>query len=196
MDRERRLEHHETGQNAKKSGEWKLIDTLLLVLMVTLVGSMGSIGITEHAFAEETEMMIMDFSNEPENVIYLVGGCLWDIEHLMASIPSVYYTNDSAKATVERIADLERSRSPEFYVEIGPLLNYYPAEAYHQDYLANNPFDCCYILKEEIKLFSFLSIDSGDYQKPAAEVIRDMLTEEQNHVTQESGTEYPFRNEF
>ena len=40
----------------------------------------------------------------------------------------VYYTNETAKQTVERIADLERSRSDKFYVEIGPLLNYYAAE--------------------------------------------------------------------
>ena len=108
----------------------------------------------------------------------------------------VYYTNDKAKATVERIAEIERSRSPEFYVEIGPLLNYYPAEEYHQDYLANNPLGYCHIPREEIALFSTLRIDPGDYQKPAEETIRDTLTAEQYNVTLESGTEYPFRNEF
>ncbi|MBR2060661.1 MAG: peptide-methionine (R)-S-oxide reductase, partial [Tidjanibacter sp.] len=36
----------------------------------------------------------------------------------------------------------------------------------------------------------------GDYQKPAAEVIRDNLTAQQYYVTQESGTEYAFQNEF
>lgn len=108
----------------------------------------------------------------------------------------VYYTNDQAKETVERIADIERSRSKEFFVEIGPLQNYYPAEEYHQDYLEKNPGGYCHVPWEEIKLFSKLQIDPGDYQKPAAETIRDKLTEEQYRVTQESGTERPFDNEF
>ena len=47
----------------------------------------------------------------------------------------VYYTNDKARETVERIADIERGRSEKFFVEIGPLKNYYPAEEYHQNYL-------------------------------------------------------------
>lgn len=220
--------------------------------------------------ANQSEVYLMDFSNESENVIYLAGGCFWGIEHLMASIPGVidaqsgyangrnpedanyeticatdtgfretvrveydpeqvsldallmayfyvidptvqnrqgndigtqyqtgvYYTNDAAKETVERIAAIERSRSSEFFVEIGPLLNYYPAEDYHQNYLANNPFGYCHIPMEEIRLFSSLRIDPGDYQKPAEEAIRDKLTSEQYYVTQESGTEYAFMNEF
>ena len=36
----------------------------------------------------------------------------------------VYYTNDRAKETVERIAEIERSRNREFHVEIGPLLSF------------------------------------------------------------------------
>ena len=108
----------------------------------------------------------------------------------------VYYTNDEAKETVERIAAIERGRSKRFEVEIGPLVNYYPAEEYHQNYLEKNPMGYCHIPRDEIELFSRLRIDPGDYAKPAAEAIRDKLTAEQYKVTQESGTEAPFANEF
>ena len=108
----------------------------------------------------------------------------------------VYYTNENSKAVVERIAELEKSRVREFHVETGPLINYYTAEEYHQNYLEKNPFGYCHIPRDEIKLFSELRIDPGDYVKPAAEAIRDKLTREQYMVTQEDDTESPFRNEF
>ena len=108
----------------------------------------------------------------------------------------VYFTNESAKETVERIAEIERGRSEKFFVEIGPLKNYYPAEEYHQNYLEKNPNGYCHIPRAEMELFSRLRIDPGDYQKPAAESIRDKLTAEQYRVTQESGTERAFTGEF
>ena len=108
----------------------------------------------------------------------------------------IYYTNDRAKETVERIVEIERGRSEAFAVEVGPLVNFYPAEEYHQDYLDKNPGGYCHIPPKEIELFSRLRIDPGDYQKPARQAIRDKLTAEQYRVTQEQGTEAPFRNEF
>ena len=47
-----------------------------------------------------------------------------------------------------------------------------------------------------MKLLSELRVDPGDYKRPAAEVIRQKLTKEQYHVTQESGTERAFTGEF
>ena len=108
----------------------------------------------------------------------------------------VYYADNASKESVERIATLERGRRKKFAVEIGPLVNFFPAEEYHQDYLDKNPNGYCHISRAEIELFSQLRIDPGDYKKPAAEAIRDKLTDEQYRVTQESATERPFQNEF
>ena len=108
----------------------------------------------------------------------------------------IYYTNDKARETVERIAEIEKGRRKKFLVEIGPLWNYYPAEDYHQDYLEKNPGGYCHIPREEMEMFSKLRIDPGDYKKPAAEFVRDKLTEEQYRVTQESGTERAFTGEY
>ncbi len=219
---------------------------------------------------ESITMEQMDFSNEPENVIYLAGGCFWGAEKLMQSIPGVldvtsgyangtgeadaryetvcgggtgfretvrveydpekvsldalllayfyvidpslenrqgndvgtqyqagvYYTNEKARETVERIAAIEAGRTDKFSVEIGPLYNFYPAEEDHQDYLDKNPGGYCHIPVEEIKLFSTLTIDPGDYQRPADEVIREKLDEAQYQVTQERATERAFANEY
>ncbi len=108
----------------------------------------------------------------------------------------IYYTNTQAQAVVERIAELERGRHKVFAVEVGPLKNYYPAEEYHQNYLDKNPGGYCHISPAKIKLLSTLKIDAGAYKKPAAKTIRDKLTAEQFQVTQQNGTELPFRNEF
>lgn len=108
----------------------------------------------------------------------------------------IYYTDEESGKTAERIAAIERGRSREFHVEIGALKNYYPAEEYHQNYLEKNSFGYCHVPRELIEMFSKRRIDPGNYPKPAQELIRERLTAEQYYVTQENGTEYPFKNAF
>ena len=88
----------------------------------------------------------------------------------------LYFTNESARETVKRIAEIERGRSEKFFVEIGPLKNFYPAEEYHQNYLEKNLNGYCHIPRAEMELFSRLHIDPGDYQKPAAVVEKEDLS--------------------
>ena len=51
----------------------------------------------------------MDFSKEPENVIFLAGGCFWGIEQLMQSIPGVIDARSGyANGTCEADADYKK----------------------------------------------------------------------------------------
>ena len=108
----------------------------------------------------------------------------------------IYYANEDAKMTVERIAAIERERTPGFAVEIGPLVNFFPAEEYHQDYLDKNPTGYCHIPFAEIARLSKSRIDAGRYARPDEEKIRAALTPEQFSVTQQSATEPPFSSEY
>lgn len=108
----------------------------------------------------------------------------------------VYYVGEDSQATVERISSIERERGPEFVVEIKPLERFFDAEEYHQDYLEKNPLGYCHISPDEMREISAMTVDPGDYQRPAKETILDMLSDLQYDVTQNAGTEQPFNNEY
>ncbi|MDO9085224.1 MAG: peptide-methionine (R)-S-oxide reductase MsrB [Anaerolineaceae bacterium] len=108
----------------------------------------------------------------------------------------VYYADEAARATVERIATIEKERHKSFKVEIKPLARFYDAEEYHQDYLDKNPLGYCHISRDEISTISEIIIDPGNYQRPSQEEIKGMLTDLQHKVTQNAGTEPAFNNEY
>jgi len=108
----------------------------------------------------------------------------------------IYYADDVAKLAVERVAAIERRRSKRFFVEIGPLKNFFPAEEYHQDYLDKNPGGYCHIPFSEIERIKKTIVDAGNYARPSDEKIEEKLTPEQLAVTQHAATERPFQNEF
>lgn len=87
----------------------------------------------------------------------------------------IYFTNDRARETAERIAEIERKGSERFCVEIGPLKNFFSAEEYHQNYLEKNPGGYCHIPWSEMKLFANLRIEPEEYTRPAAEIVREKL---------------------
>jgi peptide methionine sulfoxide reductase msrA/msrB len=52
---------------------------------------------------------------------------------------AVFYTNQEQKNTAERLIDLLRKRGYNVVTEIAPASTFWPAEEYHQDYLAKHP---------------------------------------------------------
>lgn len=108
----------------------------------------------------------------------------------------VYWPDNAAKEAVLAVAEVEKSRFPDFAVELEPLRSFFDAEDYHQDYLQKNPGGYCHIAPEEFRLAAEMVVDPALYRRPAPEKIRAALTEEQFTVTQLAGTEPPFQNEY
>ena len=108
----------------------------------------------------------------------------------------IYYADQASRAVVERIAELQKQRYGKLAVEIGPLINFYQAEAYHQDYLDKNPQGYCHIPMKKITEITNMVVDPGNYQRPSPQQIKEQLTDQQYQVTQQAATESPFANPY
>ena len=108
----------------------------------------------------------------------------------------VYWADDAAKQIVQRVAAVEKRRFSDFAVEIEPLVNFYDAEAYHQDYLDKNPGGYCHISAGEFDLVAHMVVDPANYPRPSDDEIKAALTDTQYDVTQNGGTEAAFDNEY
>lgn len=108
----------------------------------------------------------------------------------------IYYTNQTAKEAIDRIAAIEAERYSQILVEIEPLEVFYEAEEEHQNYLDKNPNGVCHISPGQIAWMTQIIIDPADYKRPAPSEIKDRLTELQYQVTQENATEEAFNNEY
>ncbi len=97
---------------------------------------------------------------------------------------------------MERIAEIERGRSEKVLRGDRPTQELLPRRGVPPELPREEPERLLPHPARGDELFSRLRIDPGDYQKPAAESIRDKLTAEQYRVTQESGTERAFTGEF
>jgi peptide-methionine (S)-S-oxide reductase len=70
----------------------------------------------------------------------------------------IYYVDESQKEIALKVRE-ELSKSGAFsrpiVTEIEPLKNWYPAEAYHQDYFEHNPSQgyCSYVIKPKVEKF-------------------------------------------
>ena len=104
----------------------------------------------------------------------------------------IYYVSPSDKEVIEAmLAMLQRRYSEPIAIEYGPLVNFYPAEDYHHDYLVKNPGGYCHVnpaLFEEARNMGRLHDDKAE--------LRARLTPLQWEVTQNGATERPYVNEY
>lgn len=115
----------------------------------------------------------------------------------------IYYTTADQQRTAIAELDKEAARhSQPLAVEIKPLINFYSAEEFHQDYLDKNPGGYCHI---DPKLFEVArnagrpiaaGVDAGKYSRPSDSELRSHLNGIQYAVTQQNATEAPFSNEY
>lgn len=120
----------------------------------------------------------------------------------------IYYSDEADRAVIDKVMDRERNKYKQpIMVEVKPLVNFYAAENYHQQYLDKNPNGYCHIRPGLMKMASqakdpYLpqsksgAINKGRYRKPSDEELRSKLTVEQYAVTQEGATERPYTNEY
>ncbi len=137
------------------------------------------------------------------------GGSFYDRGHQYTS--AIFYHDETqkqaAEASKQALSKSDRFNAP-IVTPIRPAQTFYPAEEYHQDYYRKKPAHYNRYRKgsgrdrfiERVwgrdKPATSSAPSGQNWAKPPAAELRRKLTPLQWNVTQEDGTERPFRNEY
>lgn len=111
----------------------------------------------------------------------------------------IYFSDPADEPVIrEQIAALAAKYDDPIATEAKRLENFYRAEDYHQQYLIKNPRGYCHIEPElfEQARTARMSPELQKFVNASDAELRNRLTELQYRVTQQCGTEPPFRNEY
>lgn len=117
---------------------------------------------------------------------------------------AIFYHTPEQKEIAEKSKDsLDKSGRFDKPV-VTPIIafnTFYPAEDYHQDYYKKNPLKYKYYRSGSgrdayLEKTWSKTVSENGYKKPTDEELREKLTDMQYKVTQNDGTEPPFKNEY
>lgn len=108
----------------------------------------------------------------------------------------IYYSEEADLESLQAVLDTEQTKYDRpIRTELLPLRCYYLAEDYHQEYLVKHPGGYCHV--DFSSLADFATPDTASrYTRPSDAEIRELLTDEQYRVTQQSATEMPFTGAY
>lgn len=119
----------------------------------------------------------------------------------------VYSTDPAEQAVVAAaLTALQARYKRPVVVENTPLVHFYDAEQYHQDYLMKNPNGYCHVdlnLADEplpgkaaAKDTAPQGFDASNFEKPDSKILQQRLSREEYQVTQNNGTERAFSHRY